>query len=256
MTAEPVFLVSTGRTGTRFLAEVFAKYGRAVASHHTTTFTRPLNILNNLVALGVLPRALPNAWADRLLIPRISTAQDRWIECNPYYAGSVALLRRRFPGAYFVMVVRHPQAFCNSHLRWERQRLASRIANQLIPAWAPISFHEQLLGLMQNENQRIRYYAKVWSTRNEIILNGLSDHRRSRILRFEDIFDRDMGGQAITNLFDWLRLPVVSYPINIAPGDKPNRTVSASHIEWNDRRRQLIYRHCGSLMLRLGYEVY
>jgi len=248
-----VFLLSTGRTGTRFLAGFFAEYGMDVAAHHTTRGTRVLNILNNLALLGLLPMSAADAWLARASIPGIMAEPRRWVECNPYYFNSIPALRRAFPQARFIFVTRHPRAFCESHIRWEHERMVSRIANQLVPFWGPVGYQEQLLGLLGNYRQRVRYYAKVWARRNAVILGHLADDADAIRLRFEDIFDAPDGLARLTTLLRELDI-APSRPIDAdAVRTRVNQTDRTAAMFWDAHCDALVLRHCGAVMGRLGY---
>lgn len=255
MSDRPVFLVSTGRTGTRSFARLFAEHGRDVTAHHTTSLTRPLNMLNNLAYLRLLPQGLADAWLKYVKAPSIRATPGRYVECNPYYFGNIPALRRLFPGTRFVFVTRHPRAFVVSHIRWERQRIASRIANQLLPFWGPVGYHEQLLGLRGDTGQRVRYYAKVWNRRNRVIAAATDGDRRARSLRFEDVFGAADGLERLRELFAWLDIPLQR---ELGPGalaHRLNRSAPELLADWEDRYDMVLQRECGAAMARFGYEI-
>lgn len=249
----PVFLVSTGRTGTKFFASFFARYGANVAAHHITHGTRRQNILNGMVALGIAPRAAADAWLARNTVRKIIAEPRRWVECNLYFFNSLHALRAYFPKARFVLVTRHPRSFCQSHIRWERQRVQSRIANQLVPFWSPVGYHEQLLGLVGDYHQRIRYYAKVWTARNAIIFMQLEEDATAIKLRFEDVFGAPHGVERLTELLRDLDIEPRRALDADALARKVNQTECRSADEWDPACDALIQRHCGDLMRRLGY---
>jgi hypothetical protein len=250
----PVLLLSTGRTGTRFFAELFARYGADLCAHHTAPGTRVLNVLSNMAVLGLPSRWLAERWLARTTIAPIRAEPARWVECNPFYFGSISVLRAAFPAARFVFLVRHPRQFCESHIRWERQRLPSRVANQLVPFWGPVPYHEQLLGLLGRYPQRVRYYAKVWSRRNEVILSQLDGDPQAITLRFEDIFGTLDGARRLGELFEALGIQATA-PIDDAMlGRRANQTRRDAREPWNERCDAIVETHCGALMRRFGYE--
>ena len=57
MSERPVFLVSTGRTGTKFLANFFAEYGRDVSAYHCPRGSRLVHVLANCYERRWLPRS-------------------------------------------------------------------------------------------------------------------------------------------------------------------------------------------------------
>lgn len=251
----PIFLISTGRTGTKFFGSFFARHAAGVSSHHITPGTRRQNVLNNMAACGVVPQFVPDAWLAWNTLPRIRAEPLRWVECNLYYFNSLSALRTAFPAAQFVLVVRHPRQFCESHIRWERQRLLSRIANQLVPFWGPVGYHEQLLGLLGHYPQRVRYYAKVWTRRNEVILRQLDADERAITLRFEDVFNGEPGAERLAALFSALAIET-TMPIDAGVlARRANETRRDGEPAWDARCDALIGRYCAPLMRRFGYEL-
>ena len=208
-----------------------------------------------MVALHLLPRNAADGWLAYNTVRRIHREQGRWVECNPYYFNSIPGLRRHFPQARFVFVTRNPRGFCESHIRWERQRINSRIANQLVPFWGPVSYHQQLLGLFGSYRQRVHYYAKVWTRRNAVILDHLSCDASAIRLRFEDVFDSPDGPARLTALLRELDI-AQSHRVDEAVLRTPvNHTDRGDGAQWDEWCDGLVAQHCGSLMGRLGYSV-
>lgn len=253
---DPVFLVSTGRTGTKFFAALFRRHAVGVSAHHICPGTRRQNILNGMAALGLLPQQVADAWLAKNTVARIRSESLRWIECNLYYFNSIAALRRSFPESRFVHVSRHPRGFCESHIRWERQRLQSRIANQLIPFWAPVAYHEQLLGIFGSYHQRVRYYAQVWASRNRIMLDQLEGDDSAIFLRFEDVFGSTKGNLCLEGLFHSLDIELRQPITQGVLAQRQNQTMhQADAAPWDDVCDRLIARHCSALMQRFGYSL-
>jgi hypothetical protein len=205
-------------------------------------------------AVGLLPQGVADAWLKRNTVPRVRQEHRRWIECNLYYFNSLTALRQHFPDARFVHVIRHPKDFCQSHIRWERQRLQSRIANQLVPFWAPVGYHEQLLGLLGQDHQRVRYYAKVWARRNTVILRQLAADPTTITIRFEDIFESPQGAERLAGLLRDLGMQATT-PVNATLLSRRVNETSATRgaPRWDSRCDSFLRRYCGALMERFGY---
>jgi len=249
----PIFLVSTGRTGTRFFSGFFQEYAEGVASHHTSDFTRLVNVVGNMRYLGLAPMPLVRLLWRALKVPVIRAEKRRYLECNPYYYNILDLVWESFPEARVVHVIRHPRTFVQSHIKWERQRWMSRIANQLVPFWGPVGYHEQLLGLGGNTQQRIRYYAKVWRHKNEAILRAIEGDPRAITYRFEDLFATDGGPVRLVELLTWLGLTLTRQVGDDALARRRNETTSRP-LAWDTACDDAIRLECAPLMEAFGYE--
>lgn len=250
---QPVFLVSTGRTGTRFFAGFFQEITENIAAHHTSSYTRLVNIVGSMRYLGLAPTAVSRALWYHLKVSAIQGEPRRYIECNPYYWNFLDLIWESFPEARIVHLIRHPHTFIQSHIRWERQRWQSQIANQLVPFWGPVGYHEQLLGLGGNTHQRVRYYAKVWRRKNETILRTIDSDPRATTFRFEDVFAPDAGTRHLAKLVDWLGLVPIR-PIGKDVLSLKRNETAARSFHWNAQCNALIRWECGTLMERFGYD--
>lgn len=248
----PVFLISTGRTGTKYFSKLFQGYGENVVAFHTSKHTRLIHIANNMHYLGLAPQGLPKGLWQRFKVPVIMAAQGRYVECNPYYYYNIPHIWEAFPQAQIIFIIREPREFIRSHIRWERQRLMSRIANQLTPFWAPLPFWQQFAGISGNLYQRVNYYARIWVRKNAVIKTAIKDDPRAITVRFEDIFANPKGVEKITELFDWLQLPLTK-PIEQEIVEKRENITHGNAIKWDDRCEAIIIRECHGLMDEFGY---
>ncbi len=125
MSGQAVFVVSTGRTGTRFLAETIAGWG--ARSHHEPG---PwwLRHLSNAHASGAVSRDravnLLHQVRDEAL-----AADEPWFEASCLDHGLVAPLLEAFPEATVVQVVRHPVGYVRSAQNWGAYRFGGRPLN-------------------------------------------------------------------------------------------------------------------------------
>jgi hypothetical protein len=248
----PIFLLSTGRTGTRFFANLISEYGVGVSAHHITPYTRPLNVLSNLACLGLLPQAVSDGWFRLVKAPGIAATPGRYLECNNYYFASAPAIRRIFPQSRILVLTRHPRDFALSQIRWERQRLSSRIANRLVPFWGPVWYWEQLQGWLGDDRQRVRYYARVWSRRNAALLATTESDGQAMRLRFEDVFADPGGAERLRALLDWLGLGLNRPLAPDALARRLNQTQPDPSICWQKDWDLLLEQECGELMRRLG----
>jgi hypothetical protein len=252
----PVFLVSTGRTGTKFFSRLFSRHASGVAAYHTSQFTRLINVLGNFYALHQGTRFLVKGLWKFLKFGKICSSPKRYIECNPYYYGIVDIILEMFPHSKIICVVRSPKTFVISHLRWEKQRWQSIIANRCVPFWQPTSYGNQLMGFRWDIYQRVSFYSEVWARKNETITRSLPGDGRSVILRFEDVFDPKNGAQLLNDLMEWLDIRI-SKPITPETiGTKMNRSGGTPAQWWDERCSSIMRQFCSSLMREYGYDTH
>ncbi len=252
MNNRPIFLISTGRTGTKFFSRFFPEYCNDVASYHTSRFTRLLNILGNMYYFNIIPEKKMGIVWKHLKYKTIASHTSRYIENNPYYYNCINIIKRLFPETKIIWIVRHPKSFIISHIKWERQRLKSRVANYLIPFWQPVSYKEQLQGLHYYYYQRVEVYSKVWLRKNQTIAGSLKKNDNYYLIKFEEVFNPHNGISSLTTLLDWLGLPLVKpLPQNLLE-HKVNSS-SSSEQKWDEKCERIMRNHCKTMMDRLGY---
>lgn len=251
----PILLVSTGRTGTKYFSNFFADYGAEVASYHTTRYTRIINILANMYNRGYISLSLLAVIWKRLKLKFIESHQKRYIECNPYYYNLVVTINDYFPKAKFVIIVRHPKTFIKSYIQWEHQRWKSLLANRLLPFWQPVSYWEHLMGFTNNYHQRVKFYSTIWTIKNDFLIRTLAGKDNAIMLRFEDTFNPESGAQVLTDLMKWLEIPLTKPVDQSAVTTKVNVSGSWKKEDlWDDRCTEIMLHNCGELMQLLGYE--
>lgn len=247
------FLISTGRTGTKFFTLLFKTLYPDSVVYHTSEYTRILNIAGNMWNRGLLPKKTVHRLWKTLKYKNISSTKRMYFENNPYYYCFIDTIDQLLPDVKFIIIVRNPRSFINSHLNWERHRLRSKVANCCIPFWQPISYKEQLKGIQKNNLQRVKFYSKLWQRKNSVILNLIKEKHNVKVIKFENVFNAKNGLATIQSMLEWLELPYL-HPLNTEMiNSKVNMSRTGSFI-WNDNCEMLMKNYCGSLMERLNYQ--
>ena len=248
----PIFLVSTGRTGTKFFSNFFSMYGIDVASYHTSSFTRALNVLGNMYWGKLVSRSMMKFLWQRLKFKRIKSHASRYIECNPYYYNMIDIILDCFPGAKFIFIIRTPKAFIVSHIKWERQRLKSMIANRLIPFWQPTSYLDQIIGFKNDYYQRVGFYSKIWARKNAAIMGAVSGKDNVITLFFEQLFHPETGVDVMSGLVRWLDVPLNKPITEDMITAKKNISKGVQTESWDDNCTKIMNSYCQPLLRKLG----
>jgi len=250
----PIFLVSTGRTGTKFFSKFFSTYAVGVAPYHTTRYTRLLNVLGNMYRQKLISRSMIKVLWKRVKLREIQSHNLRYIECNPYYYNIIDIITDFFPEAKFIYIIRLPKAFIISHIKWEKQRLKSTIANRLVPFWQPISYMDQVKGFKNDYYQRVAFYSKVWARKNASILKAAKGNDNVFTLKFEQIFHPVTGVDVMERLIKWLGVAVKKPITQAVIATKINTANEENANSWDQHCTKTVNRYCRSLLKEIGYE--
>ncbi len=252
--SHPVFVVSTGRTGTQFLATTFAELG--VRSEHEPG---PwwLRHLSNAHASG----AVSDERAERLLHrvrDDVLAGAEPWFEASCLIYGVVRPLLDAFPEARVVQVVRDPASYVRSGQAWGAYRFGGRVLN-LAPfrRLAPPQFHpwdvgERLRWVGQDQFARLCW---AWAAMNRAMRTQGEGSDRFRTVRFEDLTDPEQGPAALAALAADLGLEVAPERLADAVGHRVNASTPGRHPadEWTAEQRALLAQHTAAEAAHYGY---
>lgn len=250
-----MLIVSTGRTGTKFLAHLLAAASPEVEAHHTTPWSTLVNVLGNLELAGLVSeRVVLATW--RLLKGRrfAVTERARYVDSNNHLYAFARLAPRLYPGVRVVHVVRDPRDYVRSHLNWARQRAKSFVANHCLPFWQPNPFLAGEMPLARTlALGRFERFCWIWRFKNQRIAALAGAGIPYLCLRFEDLVaDRD---RARERLLDFVGVPAPDAARAPAPG-RLNPTRRRAFPGWRRWPATLCARLdalCGADMIAYGY---
>ena len=256
----PVFVLTTGRTGSRLLVEMVnlsvglsafheprptLQYFSNFAYHHQNEG----KLLRHMVAASRMESILDVMIRDRIYVESN--------QCLTFFAPALIDL---FPNARFIHLVRHPGDFVRSAWRkgwhrndsiWESGRV--RMADE--GAWEKMDLVEKL--------------AWVWAATNgfiETFISGIGSERIFRI-RMEDLIRYDEAGCKLAEFCgggppdpdEVARLRGLTVnSLKIGENEPPNmrkRTDFLHYQAWTDSMRKCLDRQCGNLSEKYGYSL-
>lgn len=253
-----VFIVSSGRTGTKALAHHLDKcYPDVRALHEPTPSWR----LRRCSAMALAGRLTRRQLVDRLASARRALVErcDRpiYIESNPFLAGFIEAFGDVFDSPLVLHVVRDPRSYVRSTLNWGSFRGIKLLASRLVPYWVPKPEHRpDNRERRWSQMSRVEELAWYWKTVNTALSRGQAIYgERYRCVRFEDLFARD--GSGLKRFVEWAGLPWK--PELAASANSEN--VNASSVQacpqwdrWPDAWRDELLHHCRDLMIQYGYD--
>ena len=251
-------ILSTGRTGTMFLAKFLEeKVTQALVYHEAGGRSRMVNILANANICGLLPDSAPK-WAWHRVVPGqiLACNKNIYIDSNNQFYGLVPFLRNLYPNIRVIHIIRDPRTYVRSHLNWSRHRPKSFIANYLVPFWQPNPF---LVGEMDFAKwfslSKFERFAWIWDFKNRYIEKTVEFKIPYLCIRFEDLFSESHSIEALIKIQNHIGVKNscsvndgFKYPIN------PNKGSSfPTWPNWSLKRVRQLFDICGSTMNRYSY---
>ena len=255
-----LFVVSTGRTGTQFLADLFGRLG-ARASHEPGP--KWLRLASNAHVAGRLDseraaRLVARARLDEVERP----GAPPWVESSCLVYGLVDPLLATFPDARVVQVVRDPRTYLRSALGWGAYRTGGRLLNvvpfrRLAPTqFRPRSVRRRLEWAGEGQFERLCW---AWAAMNGSMREQGSGSPRFSVVRYEDLFDPERSGSTLRELCAMAGFEVDDATLSrlaerrINAGKKTPEVPDWSQWTLGERRRLL--RECAGEAAHYGYDL-
>ncbi|HET6924804.1 MAG TPA: hypothetical protein VFH39_03175 [Candidatus Saccharimonadales bacterium] len=262
-----VFILSTGRTGTVYLADLLNQLDGVVALHEP----KPSRVLNAWTTAFLEGRISVDFMTAALAGKRRKTfknvhAKRLYVESNNFIAGFADALGAVFDDPVVVHLVRDPRDFITSLTNRGDDRGIRKLFNKYVPYWAYVPE-----GVKKRQLNALTRAAYRWVAINEYLDDFGTRSRNCHFFKFEDVFDREHPDQlhellraiGLTNR-DISRLDFAAksrpaqprFSLLDRPSDSANRSKHAAMApwrEWTAAERQEVDRICGPLMRRYGY---
>jgi len=251
------FIVSSGRTGTKALAQHLGTcYANVRACHEPTPSWRLRRASNKALCGHAGLDELTDLLArSRRRLAR-GIAEPIYVESNPYVSGFVEAIDRVFDRPLLIHVVRDPRTFVRSSINFGAFRGLKLLANHFVPYWMPKPEYfgrpcERRFRQM-SPPERMAWY---WNLVNRALNRGQEVYGdRYLRIRFEELFARDGTGMSL--LTDWMGLPRNPKLIEAANSEQVNASRDRHFPRWPDWDESLkarLLEHCGELMALYGY---
>ncbi len=206
---QSVLFLSTGRTGTKFLASTLGEIiPEADVFHEGGERSRLINIISHAYLAGIVPLSFPSsAWkiaiSDQL--KRTQETKSYYIDCNNHLYILAQIRPELYPGLKVIHIVRDPRTYIRSHLNWSRGRLKSWIANYLTPFWQPTGY---MVGEMSYQGwlrlSKLEKFAWVWNYKNKFIQQFEGSSTPYLRIKFEDLFEVPNPESGFKKILDFI----------------------------------------------------
>lgn len=179
----PVFVLSTGRCGTKTLAWLMDLHSDIASHHEPHPRLIETSYLYYMNACSELPE---DFWQTLLgfdrddLIQRTFSSNRVYFESNNRLSMVADLLAERYPKARFIHLVRHPFDFIISAMRrgyyrhssWDFARITPRKGEEYYDEWATLSYMEKSAWLWTQTNAHIQDTLKTVSDDQKILVQS------------------------------------------------------------------------------------
>ena len=253
--SHPVFLISTGRTGTTFLADALRRLG-ANAAHEPGP--RWLRLLSNAYVGGAVSRDRAIQLLNRVRSP------DRTfdVEASCLIYGLTGPILAAKADARVVHLIRDPRSYVRSAMNWGVHRPGGRPLN-IVPYRRLAPPHiEGRTPVTMMRWARTDQFARVcwtWHAMNRIMRDHGLGEARFTTVRMEDLFDPGVEYAGFVKILELAGLhvptppelePILSERINAAP-----KQSFPAWEHWTEAQLQLLLAQCADLAEEYGYPV-
>jgi len=244
-----VFIISTGRTGTKFFETFFNDPPDVVAMHEP----KPSRILrmwsNARLENRVSARQLaPVLLAKRKKFVDPASPPKIYIESNPFAVGFTEVFSKVFDKPVIIHVVRDPRDYIKSALNHGNTRGLKKLFNDYVPFWYPDIKSIQKLPKDPGLMTRTAHY---WKIVNKHIIDTCQDRPDYHLFKFENLFSGDSN--TLTQLAKAIGVDKVIKSKDLRPKNQSKDRVIQSWQDWSAEECQLINDICQPYMGQYGY---
>lgn len=251
-----LIVLSTGRTGTKFLSRIFTSLGIEDISHQGN-FSRTMNIVGNIGLCSVFEAPAKivlqyllnktdrmRSTVDPLLsIPHILLAND--------HKQNITLK--------FLHIIRDPRDFATSFMNWRRGSLRRMFLHHCVPFWQPTPWCIGDISLKPYlKISKFEHFCWIWAFKNNLFFKKMANSGFQYLLfRFEDLTILEYSSKGpINTLASFLEIPI-SKLTDLLVTSKAINVSSVQHFpnwkKWTKQQAMILDKHCGPLMKKYSY---
>ncbi len=246
---KPIFILSTGRTGTTFLADFLHQYGNITAVHEP----KPSRILRMWSMACLEGRVSPNYMAAAFSKKRQKLLNHVhapiYIESNPFIVGFVDVLKELFDDPIIIHVVRDPRTYTTSSINHGNTVGLKSFFNKYVPFWVYTP-----KGHKQSQLEPAFRAAEHWQITNQTLRDYGKSNKNYYMFKFEEVFvgDREKLGDLL-KIIGAPKNALNEFKNSKVPRNKSKHRQIKAWQDWPEPTRQQIKKICGPLMKTYGY---
>lgn len=259
---KPVFVVSTGRSGSQMIARVLAEHPSVCSFHELQPHL-------NLEAYVKRTTSRHRKWIENRIIHKRSDVIKQvtsnglvYLESSFYHSLLIPELYKLY-NARFIHLYRDGRYFVRSAIAkgwYEKEPLKYRLKTWIRRHFRIDTGHQMVdnrLNPPSDLKTRFEKLSWLWSELNKVILYNLSSISEDLVFSFPL---ENLNKKTVTDLLEFMGVPADPELIDkmMARADqKPNKSkkfTSPSVADWNDWEKKRFNEIAGDMMRRLGYE--
>lgn len=250
---DKIYILSSGRSGTTFITSLLRELATELNIEHQKKGSRIINIISNLPVnmdyinwiilklFGRIKGDMPKSTAD----PLISLALFGYLKKN------------KIDGK-IIHLVREPQAFVKSFMRWKTYSLSKIILHYIIPFWNPNPFlFDKEIGFFEwLKMSKFEIYSWIWNFKNSKYYQLSHCKKNYMLIRLEDLTcdNLETRFEVISRLVEFLEIKKDDVIIRNLDFRKKNKSKERKSKDYqNISEEQIIDKHCSELSRKLGY---
>ncbi len=251
-----IYILSTGRTGTNFLYNIFHKYYPELHITHQEKYSRIINIISNSAIKEELKYNLLKSIYQNL--KKQNTPKSTIDPLQSMCIAKILKYKQIYPTKYkIVHLVRDPRTFVTSFMNWKNSSLKKMFLHYTIPFWMPGPRFNKKLSLVEKITlNKFKQFCWVWYIKNSFFYDVFHKQINYKIVKIEDLTKGDKKEESFNELFEFLNLDVKNFGYDELSNKKINISSKKSfpkYEEWPDNYTNYLINTSGSLMEKLGY---
>ena len=243
---KPVFILSSGRTGTNFFADHFNNYDKVLALHEPKPYWQ-LRLWSHAYYEGKISKKTMRSVLYRLRQKSFAKLESPiYLEANPALTGFADVLHDVYANSSVIHIVRDPRDYIKSSLNQGTSKGLKGLMNRVVPYWYVKYKPED--GSHSDKDMLFRV-ANYWRVVNENLIKLANSKHPYELYRFEDLFDKSNGG--LRKISKSLGLEFK--PDQVKRVNQSNKKIRSSWSNWTDEEIQKVNEICSPLMQKFGY---
>ena len=242
----PIFILSTGRTGTRFFEEYINNTSGDTVCRHEPHPSRRFKFLSNLYLnnrIGDRRVARIYLFSRKGLFKRIGNRT--YVESSNFIFGCIPALNTHFDRIRIIHIVRDPVTYAQSHLNHGFWKGHKRFFARHVPYWL-----EKLE--VEDRSDPVQLLAARWNMVNRQI-RTYAGTNPYLLVRFEELFSKDLGASSakLNEIREFCGLSPLGEEENMSWLSHP-KNISRGKRQLNEKEKALILRNTKDLMQELS----
>ncbi len=256
------FIVSTGRTGTKFLAKFFDSFSSTINARHEPNpdfLKLGINYARGKVSFD---KACATIKKSRLWICNEIDKNNVkiYIESNNRYFSLIPVLWKIFPDAKIVHIIRDGRDYVRSVMNRDHYTVKDGIYYKKKLRLQAIDFPDDFYYDKWNKMSQFEKCCWQWVKRDSFIYKEVKHDGRAITVKFEDIFDKNKDYTGLWKIVNFMQLDISKEKFiekcNKFMDNKINRNktyIFPHWKEWSKKQRQQFINIAGKHMELYGW---